>query len=383
MHSTVSVIENDTYEPGAASRAIAAALAPLGGIQRFVRPGMTVLLKPNLLSALPLEQAATTHPAIVVAVADLVREAGGRPLVGDSPAGSDATAERACRRSPLALGLQEAGLEMMHLQDATWRQLNGQAHHVASAVLDADLVINLPKLKTHVYTLYTGAVKNLFGTVPGHYKQEIHCLNTRLEDFSARLVDVLELVRPGLTIMDAIVGQEGMGPGAGGKPRGYGYLAAAEDPVALDTVMAQAMGYHLRYLWHLSQADARSLGTADPAAIRVVGRAPRFGQVEIHKRPVWYSRVPSWLLRPAVRVYPQLRDPQACTGCGLCAEVCPAQAITAGRPIVLERSKCISCFCCIEACPRGLLEPHRNQLNRAIGWLIQLFLAQAGVKRRQ
>jgi uncharacterized protein (DUF362 family)/ferredoxin len=382
MHSTVSVVENDTYEPGAVRRAIVSALVPLGGIERFVRPGMTVLLKPNLLAALPLEQAATTHPAVVLAVADLVREAGGRPLIGDSPAGSDATAGRACRRSPLALRLQEAGLEAIHLQDAAWRQRGGRAYYIASAVLDADLVINLPKLKTHVYTLYTGAVKNLFGTVPGHYKQEIHCLNARLEDFSARLVDLLELVKPGLTIMDAILGQEGTGPGAGGTPRPYGCLAAAEDPVALDTVMAGAMGYDLASLWHLAQAGARALGTADPAAIRVVGHRPYFGRVEI-PRPAWYSRVPSWLLRPAARVYPQLRDPQACTGCGMCAEICPAGAITAGRPVLLSRDNCISCFCCIEACPQGLLEPHRNYLNRAVGRLIQIFLARAGTMGQQ
>ncbi|MEJ2211950.1 MAG: DUF362 domain-containing protein, partial [Anaerolineae bacterium] len=308
----------------------------------------------------------------------LVREAGGHPLVGDSPAGSDATAERTCRRSPLALGLQEGGLEVLHLQNAAWRQVNGQAHHLATAVLEADLVINLPKLKTHVYTLYTGAVKNLFGTVPGHYKQEIHCLNANLEDFSARLVDILELVRPGLTIMDAIVGQEGTGPGAGGTPRRYGCLAAAEDPVALDTVMAQAMGYHLPYLGHLSQAAARSLGTADPAAIRIVGRPPSFGPVQVPQRPGWYSRVPSWLLRPAARVHPQLREADACLGCGLCAEVCPAGAITTGRPISLDQGKCISCFCCVEACPEGLLEPRRNYLNRAMNWLIQFVFARQG-----
>ncbi len=375
MHSIVSVVDCDTYEPQAVRRSLIAALAPLGGIHRFVRPGMTVLLKPNLLSALPLERAATTHPAVVLAVADLVRQAGGRPLVGDSPAGSDATAEQTCRRSPLAVALQEVGMEVLHFRDATWRQLGGRPYHLASAVLDADLVINLPKLKTHVYTLYTGAIKNLFGAVPGHYKREIHFLNARLEDFSARLVDVLELVRPRLTIMDAIVGQEGLGPGAGGTPRRYACLAAAEDPVALDTVMAQAMGYRLEYLWHLAEVGARSLGTADPAAIRTVGRAPRFGEVEVPRQPVWYSRFPSWLLRPAARACPQLTEPDGCTGCGRCAEVCPAQAITASRPVVLDYERCITCFCCIETCPEGLLAPRRNTLNRTVGWFIQFFIA--------
>lgn len=381
MPSVVSAIDCDTYEPEAVRRALAAALAPLGGIQRFVKPGMSVLLKPNLLSALPLEYAITTHPAIVLAVAELVRQAGGRPLIGDSPAGSDATAARACRQSPLALALEERGMGVLHFRDATWRQLHGRPYHLASAVLDADLVINLPKLKTHVYTLYTGAIKNLFGTVPGHYKQEIHYLNARLEDFSARLVDLLELVRPELTIMDAVVGQEGLGPGAGGTPRNYGCIIAAEDPVALDRVMAQAMGYRLDYLWHLSEANARALGTADPAAIRVVGHVPCFGEVDVPRRPVWYSRIPSWLLHPAARARPQLGEPASCTGCSRCAEVCPAQAITPGRPISLDVERCIACFCCIEACPQGLLTPSRNALNRTVGWLAHFFItAQARLR---
>jgi uncharacterized protein (DUF362 family)/ferredoxin len=372
----VSVVACETYEPDAVRRAVEAALAPLGGIGRFVRPGMQVLLKPNLLLAAAPERAVTTHPAVVQAVTELVQEAGGTVLIGDSPAGPVKNGPLAWRRSGLTEVAARTSAHLVPFDGVTWKRLNGNDYFIAHPVLEAGAVISLPKLKTHTLTLYTGAVKNLFGTIPGIRKREVHFRAPGVQDFSRALVDVLELVRPGLTIMDGVVGQEGNGPGMGGTPRPYGCLAASADPVALDAVMTRAMGYRPGEVLHLAEADTRGLGVSDPDAVRVVGdqRVLDFGTVHL-PGPRWYFRAPAWAsapLRRAARVRPRLTA-SACIGCGNCAEVCPQEAITPGKPPLFDLDRCIGCLCCAEVCPQGAIEPRWNLIARLVDRLLSRY----------
>ena len=341
---------------------------------RFVRPGMRVLLKPNLLTAANLERAITTHPAVVQAVAELAQEAGGTLLIGDSPGGSAGNDSLVWRRSGMAEVAQRTGAHLVPFDGVVWKRLDdadgSNDYFIARPVLEADLVINLPKLKTHILTLYTGAVKNLFGTIPGTRKREVHCRAPGVRDFGQALVDVLELTRPGLTLMDGVFGQEGNGPGMGGAPRRYGCLAASMDPVALDAVIARAMGYRPGEVLHLAQASARGLGVSDLDAVQITGdrRALDFGTVSLPKGR-WYFHVPSWIsapLRGAIRLRPRL-DPSACVGCLACVEVCPREAITPGKPPLFDLDRCIGCFCCAEVCPQGAITPHRNLIARLVG----------------
>ncbi len=346
------------------------ALVPLGGIGRFVRPGMKVLLKPNLLTAADLERAITTHPALVQAVAELVRDAGGTIFIGDSPGGPVKKTPPVWRKGGMTRVAEQTGARLVAFDGVTWKRMNGNDYFIASPVLEADLVIDLPKLKTHILTLYTGAVKNLFGAIPGTRKREVHLQAPGVRDFSQALVDVLELVRPGLTIMDGVLGQEGHGPGMGGTPRRYGCLAGSTDPVALDAVIAQALGYRPGEVLHLAQAEARGLGTANLDQIEIKGdrQALSFGAVDLPKAR-WYLRAPSWVsapLRQVIRVRPQLA-PSACIGCGRCVEVCPQEIITPGHPPEFDLSGCIGCFCCAEICPQGAITPHRNWAARLVG----------------
>jgi uncharacterized protein (DUF362 family)/NAD-dependent dihydropyrimidine dehydrogenase PreA subunit len=338
-------------------------------MERFVRPGMRVLLKPNLLTDCDVDRAVTTHPAVVQVVTELVQQAGGTALVGDSPAGKVDRGPLVWRKSGMADVAERTGASLVPFDGVAWKRLNGSDYYIARPVVEADLVINLPKLKTHGLVLYTGAVKNLFGVIPGTRKREVHYRAPSVEDFSQALADVLELVRPGLTIMDGVVGQEGKGPGAGGTPHAYHCLAAAADPVALDAVLTQAMGYYPGEVRHLTLAGARGLGTSDPGAVQVTGdrRVLEFGTLRLPKSR-WFLRVPSWLsapLRPDARVVPEL-DTSICIGCGRCAEVCPQESITPGRPPAFDRDDCIGCLCCAEVCPQGAIEPRRNLIARLL-----------------
>ncbi len=368
--SAVSVVACEAYEPKVIRQTVTAVLAPLGGIGRFVRPGMQVLLKPNLLAAADLERAVTTHPAVVQAVAELVQEAGGTVLIGDSPAGSVKNISRVWRRSGMAKVAECTSARLVPFDGVVWKRMDGHDYFIARPALEADLVINLPKLKTHILTLYTGAVKNLFGTIPGTRKREAHCRAPGIQDFGQVLVDVLELVRPGLTIMDGVLGQEGNGPGMGGTPRRYGCLAGSADPVALDAVIAQALGYKPGEVLHLAQADTRGLGVSDLGAVQIEGdqQALRFGKVRLPKAH-WYFRVPSWVSAPlhgAIQLRPRL-TPSKCIGCGRCVEACPQDAITPEQPPDFDLDRCIGCFCCAEVCPQGAITPQRNLIARLLG----------------
>lgn len=369
----VSVVACETYDPAAVRRALEVAMAPLGGMSRFIRPGMRVLLKPNLIAPFPLERAVTTHPVVVRAVAEMVQAAGGEVWIGDSPASPEGPPDSLWRRTGMAEVAAATGARLVPFDGAEWRRLRGQDYFIAQPVFAADLIITVPKLKTHTLTLYTGAVKNLFGTIPGTRKREVHYRAPAVSDFSRALADVLELVRPGLAIMDGVMGQEGNGPGAGGTPRPYGCLAASADPVALDTVLSRAMGCRPGEVFHLQEAAARGLGTANPSAIDIIGdqRALDFGPVRLPiVQRVLRASLPGWMaspLRQVTRVHPCIPVPADCSGCGRCAEACPREAILPGRPPHFRLDLCVGCMCCAEVCPQGVIAPHRSALARLLG----------------
>jgi uncharacterized protein (DUF362 family)/Pyruvate/2-oxoacid:ferredoxin oxidoreductase delta subunit len=368
----VSVLACHNYNPDDVRRSMAALLAPLGGMGAYVRPGMRVLLKPNLLSTAGLERAVTTHPAVVQAVAELVRGAGGTVLIGDSPAGPVELGAEVWLTSGMAQVAAGAGATLVPFSDAVWKRLGGRDYFIARPMLESDLVINLPKLKTHAFARYTGAVKNLFGAIPGGRKREVHLRAPGIADFSRVLVDVLELVRPGLTIMDGVIGQEGEGPGMRGTLRPYGCLAAATDPVALDSVLSTAMGFHPGQVLHVAQAASRKLGVGAPDAIRIVGspEALRFGKVKLPAAH-WYFRAPSWISAPvyrSARLRPAVEELR-CAGCGQCAVVCPRDAITPGRPPSFDLEACVGCMCCAEICPQGAIRARENWVARLIGMM--------------
>jgi uncharacterized protein (DUF362 family)/Pyruvate/2-oxoacid:ferredoxin oxidoreductase delta subunit len=366
----VSVTPCKEYQLDLVRQAVTACLAPLGGIQHFVRPGMTVLLKPNMLTSADPAQAVTTHPLVVQAVAELVINAGATVWIGDSSNNSVKDENVLWQKTGMSQVAEATGAKLVSFSGSVWKRLHDYDYILARPLSQADLIINLPKLKTHTMTLYTGAIKNLFGCIPGARKTAVHIHAPGVKDFSQKLVDVLELVHPSLSIMDGIIGMDGEGPGTSGTPHPYGCLAASPDPVALDTIMARAMGYRPGEVLHIAVAGSRKLGVSDPTEIELSGDQSvlAFGKLNLpHAR--WQFNIPSWLSAPItsqLKLRPQV-DVSKCIGCGTCFTVCPAGVITEGKPPTFDLSKCIGCMCCGESCPEGAITPHRTWLGKMVG----------------
>jgi uncharacterized protein (DUF362 family)/NAD-dependent dihydropyrimidine dehydrogenase PreA subunit len=368
--SLVTVTPCPTYDFNSVRTALRECLAPLGGMQRFVHPGMRVLLKPNLLTATPIEKGVTTHPAIVEVVGELVQAAGGEVWIGDSPAAPINEGYDVWQVSGMQAVAEKLNARILPFEGARKKDVNGHDYFIARPIFEADLVINLPKLKTHTLTLYTGAVKNLFGVITGGRKRELHVRAPGVTDFSKILVDILELVKPQLNIMDGVLGLEGYGPGTGGTPHPYKIMAASTDAVALDSVLSSAMGFKTGEVLHLAQAENRGLGAYQSESIRVESQPEtlNFGKVSLPKG-MRLLDVPSWLSAPLqgqIKLTPQI-DPAKCTGCGTCVDACPADVITKAQPAQFDLSRCIGCMCCVEVCPQSALSPKRNWLAKLVG----------------
>lgn len=240
--SSVSLLSAESYELEALSANLTALLAPMGGMAQFVKPGDRVLLKPNLLTGSRPTKECTTRPEVVYCVAKMVQAAGGRPFLGDSPAFG--SARGVAEANGLLAWAQKADLPIV--------ELHGQRYPVESQdfdnfllskeVMDADVVINLPKVKSHVQLTITLGVKNLFGCVPGKMKAWWHMeAGKDRQRFGTMLVETAKAIAPELTIIDGIIGHEGNGP-SGGEPRSLGVLGASADVFALDRAMVDLLG---------------------------------------------------------------------------------------------------------------------------------------------
>src|SRR5271169_5492685 len=262
-HSDVSVVRCEDYDSARTILAVKHAVDLLGGMGAFVKPRDRVLIKPNLLKARTPDAAVTTHPEIVRAVIRLVHEQGGKALVGDSPGIGDV--KKVAEKAGILDVVNEEGAQLEDLSDAVQVKNNGRFQHieVARSAYEADVLINLPKLKTHGMTTLTGAVKNLFGCIPGKRKVQWH-FNTGVnhELFMKMLLELYTLLKPGLTIMDAVVGMEGNGPGSG-DPRHIGALLAGRDAVSIDAVSAHLLGVKVDKIPLLLAARSQGIGETD------------------------------------------------------------------------------------------------------------------------
>lgn len=366
MGYEVSVVKCDTYHDEHVRNAIEASLRPLVGLESVVNKGDRVLVKPNLLSARPPDRAATTHPAIVKAIVQLVQECGVNPVIGDSPTGGSSSGSY--RALLNKTGMQEVidatGCELVRFDEEKVRVSSPAAHvfkkfTLARAVTTADVIIGLPKLKTHSLTYYTGAVKLFFGCIPGMYKTEYH-LHTAddLDLFADLLLDVCETCRPAINIMDAIVGMEGAGP-SNGNPRHIGLIAASKSYTALDYVATKIIGFDPMSVPTVKRAHERNIGPKELHEISVFGEKVAPLIIRGFEKPATapLSGVPPTIINYVKRligVKPRI-DTESCRKCGQCAEACPPEAISFLRKNAprIDYDRCIRCYCCQEVCPEG------------------------------
>lgn len=376
-----------SYSPDVVAAALSAVLAPLGGMSSFVKPGQSVLLKVNLLTKAEPTRAITTHPEVVRAVVRLVKEAGaGSVAIGDSPGGrtSAQSARAIFEASGLAAVARDENVELVLLDDSVVRAPAPGGHlyqhfNLGRAAVDADVLINMPRLKTHGFMMMTGAVKNLFGCIPGLEKAQFHVKVPDRADFGEMLVDLYLACRPELNIMDAVIGMEGAGP-AGGAPRHIGALLASADAVGMDVVAAEITGFDPMDVYTIAAAHRRGLGPRTADEVPTTGAPWRNLVVQGFAHPAkdvarnMPPAIQKWV-RARVVSRPWLESPDRCNGCRTCEKECPVHAITMvdGKP-VYDYTDCIRCYCCQELCPKhavGLKQP----------WFVRNLVVRGGSER--
>jgi uncharacterized protein (DUF362 family)/NAD-dependent dihydropyrimidine dehydrogenase PreA subunit len=379
MRSLVSLEHVGSYDPHAVLEAVRACLRPLGGMDAFVRPGQKVLLKPNLLGPFAVHKAVTTHPAIVRAAILLAQEAGGRVFVGDSPGvGSLALA---AKTSGLTSVLEETGAVLAEF--STPMDFEAPQNRVAKrltlakAVSDADVIITLPKLKTHGQMTFTGALKNQYGLIPGALKSQWHFRLQRKEWLAALILDIHCTARPALAIMDAIVAMEGKGP-SGGRPRLLGAVLASRDLLAVDTLACLLIDLEPRFVPVLEAARGQGIGATTLAELEIVGedwrtlRVPDFEKVSKLEDLLRIVPLPKPMLnwvREQWTARPRIVDGR-CTECGVCEDGCPVSpsAIHPQAPPdrQVDDEACIRCYCCHEFCPQQAIALEHSLLARCL-----------------
>ncbi|MFY9398600.1 MAG: DUF362 domain-containing protein [Desulfomonilia bacterium] len=353
-------------------------------LERF--NGARVVLKPNLLSASRPDSAVVTHPQFFRAAAELVIDHGARPMLAESPAVSSLrSAIRAAGYDPVLKHLGIPVADMIEVERLPCPQRRKtKLFEVGRAFFEAELIVNLPKFKTHGLTYVSGAVKNLFGAMPGMRKSQMHLKFPEGEDFSEFLLDLYSAFLEGfdpprtlIHIMDGILAMEGNGPGSTGTPRPMHAIVMGEDALAVDWVAVEVSGLDALRCPTLVQGFRRGLGISSPGEIAVKGE--RIEDMRVHGF-VPPDRVgPTRLLRaPAVRRL--VRDLFAgrpapvdtrCTLCYQCRDICPAGAIgeaEEGKKVPrFDYGACIRCLCCQEICPQGAISLKKGRLQ----WMIR------------
>jgi len=319
----------------------------------------TVVVKPNMIGPFLVHKAITTHPAVVAAVVKAVEaRRPARLVVGDNPGVRGYGSNKLCAtKSGIFeacaghfVNLSEEGISTRFDSRFTNRLT------ISQSFLDADCYISIPKFKTHMLSVITGAMKNSFGMLVGGQKAAIHRMASSCESFSEALVDIYQVRTPDLVVMDAVVGMEGKGPSSEDL-RDIGKIIVSDNGVELDAIMAAMMGADPLHIPMLRIAHERGLGGLRTDEIETIGKVV---PIERFKLPTKVMRGPFgyilWNLVSQLMISRPVPIEDKCTKCGLCQEHCPVGAITLRPYPVVDPDKCISCFCCMELCNQQAMD---------------------------
>lgn len=326
----------------------------IGNSQITIKTPSTIFLKANLLRDVNPEDGATTHPNVIRGIAKYFQKRDCRVIVGDCPGSPLGFSEKTLRTVYQATGMEQLaasiGCELNYNTAKTIVQNPNSSLlkeiTMSSAMLEADYIISVPKLKTHVMMAYTGAVKNLYGVVPGRIKLKYHFLMQDMVQFANLLVEISELIKPILTIIDAIDVMEGNGPTAGNKVH-IGYIMAGSNTHELDLAATQIVGL-------------------DPKEIPTIAMAVRLGLLAyktLSEIPIQGESMDTLNIRPIKKAFlsDHYTEPviqrERCVACGLCVEACPTQTIFwKNKMPVIDADECIRCYCCHELCPHKAID---------------------------
>jgi uncharacterized protein (DUF362 family)/NAD-dependent dihydropyrimidine dehydrogenase PreA subunit len=327
--------------------------------------GAGVLIKPNMVGPSEPGLGHTTHPGLVRAVVQACLDRNAKVTVGDNPGGISRSSRNVAEATGI-LAASEGCFNPLSERVVEKKGIEtGFSMVVSRAVLDADYIINLPKFKTHTFMMVTGAIKNTYGYIAGAGKAKLHLQASGREAFARAVCDIYQLRPPDLNIMDAITAIEGNGPCHGGRLREVGKILASQDPLALDSVMAQMMGVDPSDLPVQREAEIRALGRLKKDEIQVSGPLE---QIPDFKMPVTFYHeslddktieklrelYPPGMMLSRTKIIP-LQKEEKCALCGDCALSCPAEALSLDPEFSIS-DKCIACYCCVELCPEGALE---------------------------
>ena len=379
INDPVAVTPLSEYTPESARAALESVLSPIGGLD-FIKQGMHVVIKANLVSAMKPGEAATTHPTLLCALCDMLRERGALVVIGDSPGGLYNAAF--VGRVYSVTGMRECEAHGATLNNdfseksASFPEGRVLKDFTYTGYLDsADVIINFCKLKSHGMMGMSCAAKNMFGTIPGIIKPEYHYRFPKYEDFADMIVDLDEYFHPTLSIADAVVGMEGNGPTAG-TPKAMNCLIASHSPHNLDMVAAHILGFTREELPILDAAYRRGLVPEKYEDVKVIGNAENFVLSDfervVERRSLQFTgdgknpikRLFGAVAGAVLKTKPVLKR-DMCVGCGICRDICPAKAIVIkDKKAVIDRGACIRCFCCQEFCPKSAMKVHRTALAK-------------------
>lgn len=376
----VCILSCESYDYELVEKKIFECLDSMENIKPKVRTGSKVLVKANLLKKNSPDDAVTTHPTVVESIVRYFQQLGCKVIVGDSPGGPfNEKSLMAVYKSTGMFDVQKRTGCELNFDTSFVEVKNDEAKmlknmKIVKAFDEVDFVVSAAKLKTHAMMTYTGAIKNLYGTIPGVTKAEYHFKMNNIENFANAIVDICEYVKPDLSIIDGIEGMEGDGPSSGDK-RFVGLIFASENPYALDTVASKIIGIDPLSIPILRVVKERNIFSVDINDIEFVGLKPQDIDIKQFKLPVSANvnfvggRVPkfmeNWILNN-FRPRPVFNH-NICVSCGICAQNCPPKAIdmSKGKPEV-DLKRCIRCFCCHELCPKKAIDIKKHVIHETI-----------------
>jgi uncharacterized protein (DUF362 family) len=380
--SKVLIQECKNYNVDMIIEKINTAIEMLGGWDRFVKPQDKVLLKVNLIGPKASDSAAVTHAEFVRAITRILKGRNCNVWIGDSSGGAIAgiaPTAQALRVAGYEKVAEEEGAEIKNFDREGVVAVQPESHceetmYIAKPMFDADVVINLPKLKTHSAQIFSGAVKNVFGCIPGLKKAKYHKMAPDSSDFGQIICDIHKATKIKLHIMDGILAMQGEGPTAGSVYQADKILIS-EDPLALDAVAAKMTGINIEDVPILETARKRNLGEGLLKDITLAGgyeQVPRLTGFKLPKRFRGAKKRNTKVLVKVINFFntrPRI-DPEKCKKCNMCVESCPVQAIDRDTKKI-DYNACIECMCCHELCMFKAVELKND--NKAAGLISGFF----------